>query len=170
MKEKINSVKYGTRAGVVEAARFLALGLKYKIPYKNGGKYFELGLNPNWYDDGLDSSGFLSWALKNGGAKVNKIMTSKEIISNNVVGSLRITTDLYKYYDKIQVGDFAYNESKIGIIIGKNDGILYVAEANSDIGLIITKITSYGESDSKYMRIYFADDYYNGVGNVTSMW
>ncbi len=170
LKNKIEDSKTGTRAATVEAARYLVLGLEYKIPYKNGGKYFEEGFNTNWYSEGLDSSGFVSWALKNGGANIEKGMTSNELISNNVVGNLKITAELYKYYDKIQVGDFAYNDSRIGIIIGKSDGILYVAEANSDMGLIVTKIASYGESDSKYTHIYFADDYYNGVGNITSMW
>lgn len=170
LKNKIDLVKEGTRAATVEAARFLALGLEYKIPYQNGGKYFNVGFNPEWYNDGLDSSGFVSWALLNGGANIDKDMTSKELINNNIVGRLKITTELYKYYDKIQVGDFVYNENKIGIIIGKNDGILYVAEANSNFGLIVTQITSYGESDSNYSYVYFADDYYNGVGNVTSMW
>ncbi len=170
LKNKIEDAKYGTRAGVVEAARYLVLGLNYKIPYKNGGKYFEEGFNQTWYSDGLDSSGFVSWALKNGGANIDKSMTSNELISNNVVGNLKITTELYKYYDKVQVGDFAYNDSRIGIIIGKSNGTLYVAEANDNMGLIVTKITSYGESDSKYTHIYFADDYYNGVGNITSMW
>ena len=170
IKRKVDEARIGTRAAAVEAARYLALGLKYKIPYKNGGKYFEEGFNINWYDDGLDSSGFVSWVLKNGGGNIEKNMTSNELISNNVVGNLKITAELYKYYDKIQVGDFAYNDSRIGIIIGKSDGILYVAEANIDSGLIVTKIASYGESDSKYTHIYFADDYYNGVGNITSMW
>ena len=170
LKNKIEFVNYGTRAGVLEAARFLTLGLEYKIPYKNGGKYYNIGFNKNWYIDGLDSSGFVSWALLNGGAKITNDMTAKEIVSNNTVGSLKITADLYKYYDKIQVGDFAYNDSKIGIIIGKNDGILYVAEANSKDGLIVTEIKSYGESDSNYTHIYFADDYYDGVGKITNMW
>ena len=168
LKSKIEASKIGTRAATVEAARFLTLGLKEKIPYKNGGKYFEEGINQEWYKDGLDSSGFVSWALKNGHANIDKTMTSKELISN--LGSLKIGTDLYKYYDKIQVGDFAYNDSKIGIVIGKKDGILYVAESDSEKGLIATTITSYGESESKYTHIYYADDYYNGVGNITSMW
>ena len=170
LKNKIDSAKLGTRASAVEAARFLSLGLKYKIPYKNNGKYLEEGINPKWYLDGLDSSGFISWVLKNGGITINESMSSRELVNNNVVGSLKITSTLYNYYDKIQVGDFAYSNTKLGFIIGKSDGILYVAEESPDNGLIVTKITSYGESDSKYTHIYYADDYYNGVGNITSMW
>lgn len=170
LKTRVESARFGTRAATVEAARILALTLKYRIPYKNGGKYFELGFNTNWYEEGLDSSGFVSWALKNGGAQIEKSMTPKELITNNVVGSLKINASLYKYYDKIQVGDFAYKDSKIGIIIGKNDGNLYVAEADLNKGLIVSTITSYGESDSNYSHIYYADDYYSSAGNITSMW
>ena len=170
LKSRIELAGYGTRAGVVEAARFLTLGLDNKIPYKNGGKFFELGLNEDWNSDGLDSSGFVSWALLNGGANINKTMTIKELINTNTTGNLKITADLYKYYDKIQVGDFAYRDSKIGIIIGKDNGILYVAESNLEEGLIVTQITSYGNSSSNYSHIYFTDDYYNSVGNISSMW
>ena len=170
LKRRTELVKYGTRASTVEAARFLTLGFKYKIPYKNGGKYFQKGIYKEWSKEGIDSSGFVSWALLNGGANINNTMTSKELITNNVSGSIRITSSLYKYYDKIQVGDFAYSDKKIGLIIGKNNGILYVAEADSENGLIVTEIRSYGESDSNYTHIYFADDYYNGVGDLTSMW
>ena len=170
LKSKIEMVDYGSRASVVEAARYLTLALDYRIPYKNGGKFFELGVNPNWYSDGIDSSGFVSWALLNGGAKIEKSMTPKELVNNNTNGNIKITSELYKYYAEIQVGDLAYKDSKVGLIIGKNNGILYVAEADYDKGLIVSKITSYGESESNYSHIYFAADYYNETGKVTSMW
>lgn len=171
LDSRINMVGYGTRAAVVEAARYLVLGLEGKIPYRNGGKYFEIGINPNWASLGIDSSGFVSWVLLNGGANINETLTiSKLVKSAYISGNIKINSDLYRYYDKIQVGDFAYREDRIGIIIGKNDGILYVAEANINDGLIVKTISSYGSSESNYTHIYFADNYYNGTGNVTSMW
>ena len=171
LEKRINMMGYGSRAAVVEAARYLALGLDWKIPYKNGGKYFEMGINPNWADEGLDSCGFISWVLLNGGANIKETLTiSKLVRSPNISGSIKINSELYKYYDQIEVGDFAYREDRIGIIIGKNDGILYIAEANIKDGLIVTTISSYGTSESNYTHIYFADNYYNGTGNVTSMW
>lgn len=171
LKSRINMVGYGTRAATVEAARYLTLGLEGKIPYQNGGKYFDVGINPNWSNSGLDSCGFVSWILLNGGANIKESLTiSKLVKSPNISGNIKINSDLYKYYDKIQVGDFAYREDRIGIIIGKNAGVLYIAEANIKEGLIVTTISSYGESESNYTHIYFADNYYNGTGNVTSMW
>ena len=170
LESKIKVSKYGSRAATVEAARFLSLGLKNKISFVNGGKYFEKGINKYWSSDGLDSSGFVSWALLNGGAKINRDLNIKELVSNNVTGSIKIDNEFYKYFDKIQVGDFAYKDSKIGIIIGKKDGIFYVAEANIDSGIIVTEIKSLGISDSDYTHIYFANDYYQETGNLTSMW
>lgn len=171
LKERINMVGTGTRAAAVETARYIALGLEGKIPYKNGGKYFEIGINPNWASNGFDSCGFISWVLFNSGADIEKSLTISGIVkSANITGNIKINSELYKYYDKIQVGDFAYREDRIGIVIGKNDGILYIAEANSEKGLIVTTISSYGESESAYTHIYFADNYYNGTGNITSMW
>ena len=169
LKNRVEIVKYASRAGVVEAARFLTLGFDYKIPYKNGGKYFEIGFNKDWYIDGIDSSGFVSWALLNGGINLEKSLTIKEIVNNNVSGSLKINSELYKNFDNIQVGDFAYKDNKIGIIIGKDKGVLYVAEADINKGLTVSTITSYGETESGYTHIYFSD-YYLESGNVTNMW
>lgn len=169
LKTRLESVTFGSRASAVEAARFLTLGYEYRIPYKNGGKYFEEGFNANWSTDGLDSSGFVSWCLLNAKTKIRRTLNIKELVGNTS-GSLKINEDLYKYYDQIQVGDLAYQESRIGIIIGKNNGILYVAESDAKKGLIVSTITSYGKSESNYTNIYFADDYYETNGNITNMW
>ncbi len=171
LKEKINMAGFKTRAAAVETARYLSLGLDSKIAYKVGGNYFYEGLNKNWYVDGLDSCGFISWVLFNAGANIEQSMNVMQLISSqNITGNLKITNEFYKYYDKVQVGDFAWKEGHIGIIIGKNDGLLYIAEANSKEGLIVTTITAYGESSSNYTHIYFADNYYDKTGNITSMW
>lgn len=168
LQTKVEAVGLKTRAATVEAARFLTLGLKVKIPYTNGGKYFALGLTRELANIGFDSSGFISWALLNGGAAIDESMTAFELINNKVTGSLKIDNELYKYYDKINLGDFVYSNNKIGLIIGKNDGVLYVATADSKTGLIVKEIKTYSESDFEY--VYFAQDYYQGNGNLASMW
>ncbi len=170
LKSDIEFAGYGTRAATVEAARFLALGLKNKIPYNNGGKYMYEGINRNWFKDGLDSSGFVSWALFNGKANISNNMNIKELITTNIVGKIEIDTNLYEQFDKIQVGDFAYGNSKIGLIIGKEEGTLYVASVESNEGLIVTTITSYGEAALNFTDVYLANDYYNGIGNLNNMW
>lgn len=171
LEEIVNDAGKGTRAASVEVARYLLLGFNQKIKYKNGGKYFNIGFNANWASDGFDSCGFISWVLLNGGAKIDKSMSISELIkSNNIAGNLKINSSLYKYFDQIQVGDFVYKDGQIGIIIGKNDGKLYVASTDLSNGLIVSTITSYGESSANFTDIYFADNYYSGIGKITSMW
>lgn len=171
LEEIVNNVGKGTRAASVEVARYLLLGFDQKIKYKNGGKYFNIGFNANWAYDGFDSCGFISWVLLNGGANIDKSMSIAELIkSNNISGNLKINSNLYKYFDQIQVGDFVYKDGQIGIIIGKNDGKLYVASTDISNGLIVSTITSYGESSANFTDIYFADNYYSGTGKITSMW
>ena len=171
LEEIVNNVGKGTRAASVEVARYLLLGFDQKIKYKNGGKYFNIGFNANWAYDGFDSCGFISWVLLNGGANIDKSMSISELIkSNNISGNLKINSNLYKYFDQIQVGDFVYKDGQIGIIIGKNDGKLYVASTDISNGLIVSTITSYGESSANFTDIYFADNYYSGNGKITSMW
>lgn len=171
LEEIVNNVGKGTRAASVEVARYLLLGFDQKIKYKNGGKYFNIGFNANWAYDGFDSCGFISWVLLNGGANIDKSMSISELIkSNNISGNLKINSNLYKYFDQIQVGDFVYKDGQIGIIIGKNDGKLYVASTDLSNGLIVSTITSYGESSANFTDIYFADNYYSGTGKITSMW
>ncbi len=171
LEEIVNNVGKGTRGASVEVARYLLLGFDQKIKYKNGGKYFNIGFNANWAYDGFDSCGFISWVLLNGGANIDKSMSISELIkSNNISGNLKINSNLYKYFDQIQVGDFVYKDGQIGIIIGKNDGKLYVASSDLSNGLIVSTITSYGESSANFTDIYFADNYYSGTGKITSMW
>lgn len=171
LEEIVNNVGKGTRAASVEVARYLLLGFDQKIKYKNGGKYFNIGFNDNWAFDGFDSCGFISWVLLNGGANIDKSMSISELIkSNNISGNLKIDSSLYKYFDQIQVGDFVYKDGQMGIIIGKNDGKLYVASTDLSNGLIVSTITSYGESTANFTDIYFADNYYSGTGKITSMW
>lgn len=94
LKFRVEQAGFGTRAGAVEAALYLA-SLDYSVPYrgtpldKNGSDYLKIGLNRNWgdkvklsknvtaygkeykkgnkYTCGMDCSAFVAWALINGG-------------------------------------------------------------------------------------------------------
>lgn len=83
IKEKVKEEdKQGTREGVVIAAvtliNYLNDGFGVKLPYYWGGKYPYIGINPNFggytsasehgqVHAGFDCSGFVSWAIINGG-------------------------------------------------------------------------------------------------------
>lgn len=85
-----------TRAGVVTAAvslvNYLYDGAKVRLPYYWGGDYQRIGVNPefggkayrvsisksgnSYHYNGFDCSGFVSWAIKNGGFDISRHSTS----------------------------------------------------------------------------------------------
>ena len=84
----VQKAGYGSRAGVVAAARFLA-GMPFSVPYlgqqfggtiSDVGIYAKVGLNPTWGTkvtcggrifsrNGFDCTGYVNWCLINGGVK-----------------------------------------------------------------------------------------------------
>ena len=132
--DRVDKAGYGTRAGVLAAARFLTLEFSYRIHYfyENGrlnnyapykhvdgeGRYYHRGLylneskfselsasfvgpaiwgcdlqnytdwGPykigNYYPNGLDCSGFVSWALLNGGFDVGDIGAGENANHNDL--------------------------------------------------------------------------------------
>lgn len=215
LKEKIKSVGYKTRAGVVEAARFLTLDFPYRINYfyENGrqttnnvdgeGRYYHKGLylSKEKYTDitgtskgpkiwgcslysrpdkrkspnGLDCSGFVSWALLNGGFDVKDVGAGW---SNNLdltdYGDVRSVTLNLINSNKIKVGDLLHSNrlgGHIGIIVGVDNNNYYVAQAiwYNPIGVVITKIKK-EKLSSNFPHVVLMDNYYKKDGNITNMW
>ena len=185
LKDRIKNAGYKTRAGVVEAARFLTLDFPYRINYfyENGrqttnnvdgeGRYYHVGLyldksrydnitgkstgpkawgcslysNPAHrnIDNGLDCSGFVSWALLNGGFDVKDVgagWSDKADLTD--YGEVVKLTKEISSSNKIKVGDLLHSEKAgghIGIIVGIDNNYYYIAQALwfDEIGVIITK-------------------------------
>lgn len=149
----------GTREGVVAAATSLISGYYnktgYKLPYElyPEGKYRGYGMDPNWGTNtgrsdyplnGLDCSGFISWAIHNGG--YSYIVKNAKDWGN--AGNKRAwskgTTD-----SSAQPGDLIYNEPRsengtsghIKMIIAVTDTGYTVAEASGrKSGVRITEV------------------------------
>lgn len=215
LKNKIDNVGYQTRAGVVEAARFLTLDFPYKINYfyENGrqttnnvdgeGRYYHEGLYLNstrykkltgfttmnnrgsWgcslystpvkknIDNGLDCSGFVSWALLNGGFDVKDIGAgwddAEDLTDYGDVRKIEIDT-----LDQIKVGDLLHSDAlggHIAIIIGIDENNFYVAQAlwEKTIGVVITKYKK-EELKSSFPHVILMDKYYKNDGDITNMW
>ena len=191
LSETVQIAGYGTRAGVVAAARFLVGGLDYRIPYlgpKNEevdpdrclGQYDKKGLNiannKGWgcsvhgWTQGMDCTNFVSWAFVNGGLKLNGVYSTSNTYK---------TVDVV---DKIQVGDllltpcgdscrFESEFSHVGIVIGVDATKIYVAEATT--GTINSIVVTEYEKNNMPTRYKFsvAKLYpYESDGNVTDMW
>lgn len=180
----INDAGNGTRAGVVEAARFLIGGLNYKIPYlalKNTaidpdqilGLYDKIGLNVansnawgckvNGLTQGMNSASFIKWAFINAGVTYD----------DNY-----ITVDTKSNFDKIKPGDIVLTACKdscgnnkysnSGLVIGIESNKIFVAHFFSN-GITMTELNkSKLPKDGTFALVSLYD--YANEGNLTDMW
>ena len=215
LKARIKEAGYKTRAGVVEAARFLTLDFPYRINYfyENGrqttnnvdgeGRYYHVGFYlhssryknitgkqhgpKTWgckmYDrpakrnivNGLDCSGFVSWALLNGGFDVKDVGAGwSDRLDLTDYGTVKKINSSLISSNKIRVGDLLHSEragGHIGIIVGMDKDNYYVAQAlwYDEIGVIITKIKKSNLS-KHFPHAVLMDKYYKEDGNLTEMW
>ncbi len=178
----INDAGYGTRAGVVEAARFLSGGLSYKIPYSSLrnttidpdqiiGLYEKVGFNianPDGWGckvkglvQGMNTESFIKWAFINAGATLTDDYNAVDTNEN---------------FSKIKPGDILLTEckscenkyTKSGLVIGIESNKLYVAEFTSK-GLNVTEVNKLKlpkDGTFAYVSLYK----YKSDGKVTNMW
>ena len=179
LRKAVEEAGYGTRAGVVAAARFLVGGLSYKVPYlgpktvdSSLGRYNKVGLNIGQEDawgcsvsghiQGIDCTNFVSWAFKQNGLMVKNIYGTQNTYSTSSVAR-----------NGLQVGDFLLNPSgdtfsHVALVIGLDESYIYVAEASNG-SVKTTKIDMSTLSSAK--RLTVARLYkYDSEGNVTEMW
>jgi hypothetical protein len=222
--DRIESAGYGTRAGVVAAARFLTLEFNFRVHYffENGrlenygpymkvdgeGRYYHKGLflstdnynslshsfegpamwgcnlknyttQSGWvsgklYPNGLDCSGFVTWALLNGGFAVGDIgagASSKTYDLDDIGKKVNITDKLMNS-GQVKVGDLIGNNGHMAIIAGWDNNNYYIAESlDTTKGVVMTTVPKnklVGKSIYKY--IILMDDIYKEDGNLTNMW
>ena len=213
LADRINDAGYQTRAGVVEAARFLTLEFPYRINYfyengrltKNGidgeGRYYHTGLylessrygsisaslnGPKaWGCDiystpakrnianGLDCSGFVTWALLNGGYDPKDIGAGITNITD-LTDLGEVVKNSNSTLNRIKVGDLLHNNKSgghIAILVGKDNDNYYVAQAlwYDEIGVIITK-HSKSNLIKEFPRVVLMDKYYKNDGNLSDYW
>ena len=215
LEARIAEAGYSSRAGVVEAARFITLNFPYKIKYSyewgrqeldkidGEGRYYLKGLyldesrfsrligsnvkpqtwgcvmyNSNIKSNsvnGLDCSGFVTWAILNGGFDCGDIGSG--------FSNLKSLTDLGKLgkinektLKETKVGDLVHSDytgGHIGIIIGiDEENNYYIAEATPRDNVEALVVTKLDEKQLKKVwdEIVLMDTYYLEDGNLTNMW
>lgn len=215
LETRIAEKGYATRAGVVEAARFLTLNFPYKIKYAyewgrqeenkidGEGRYYLKGLylDESRFDhlvgsnvepqtwgcviyntniksnsiNGLDCSGFVTWAILNGGFDCGDLGAGYSGVRAlpDLGVTKRINDNVLK---ECKVGDLVhsnYTGGHIGIIIGiDEENNYYIAEATpkDDVeALVVTKLNE-KQLKKTWNEIVLMDTYYLEDGNLTNMW
>ena len=125
-------------------------------------------------DNGLDCSGFVSWAMLNAGFNVGDLGAGVSNVKNlsESLGDFKNST--LALTKKLKVGDFLHSNKAgghIGVIVGIDEKYFYVAQALwfDEVGVIITKATP-SELVSEFPHFVFMDKYYKEDGKLTNMW
>ena len=213
LKYLIKEAGYQTRAGAVEAARFLTLRFPYKLNYfyENGrmeedhdyidgeGRYYHKGLYLSDYkqrllgvdrDDsdywgveiyeyetdsyspnGLDCSGFITWALYNAGYDCGDIGAgpTPDALDLTDLGDPVYVDDVD--LGEVRCGDLVGQDGHIGMIIGMDEDHICIAESYW-VNDLQVRVYDYAEfiEDSEWEYVIRMDRYYKEDGNYTDHW
>lgn len=124
------------------------------------------------YPNGLDCSGFVSWALLNGGFDVGD-RGAGDLPSDGQLtdlGDFRVLTDELINSGKIKVGDLFNFWGHISILIGQDEKNFYIAESLNDYKGLIAKTYAKKSVNKTFKYVVLMDEVYNGDGNITDMW
>ena len=172
----------GTRAGVVTAAvsliNYLYDNFNSHIPYFWGGSYQYYGVNPDfgtksnpscsdttcYYYLGLDCSGFVSWAIKNGGYNIGRYTTYSfhDAFSQNSC-SIKDKTCVGQPGDLINTRD---SHVQLIVAVDEESQKYIIAESTGSYGVIMREYDMHKSMFLKDTRILLMDDYYNNPNNV----
>lgn len=126
----------------------------------------------SYFQNGLDCSGFVAWALYNGGYDPGDLGAgfSNTTDFSKLGERHQITRDFLKN-GNIKAGDLIGNDGHIGIIIGVSDNLIIIGDtSNKDRGLTARKFTHNQLINlGYYTYIELMDDYYKEEGNYTNM-
>ena len=130
--------------------------------------YYRGTLMPN----GLDCSGFLSWALLNAGYDPGDLgagQTDYAFQLPDLGEYVLLTTELIDN-GTVKAGDFVSVFGHIGMIIGIDGKDVYVAESLADYGGVVNRKYSKYTINQTFDHVVLMDSYYKTDGNYTIMW
>ena len=126
------------------------------------------------YPNGLDCSGFISWALYNSGIDVKDIGAgiSEGVDDISDLGEMHKLTYDFVNNKEFKVGDIIGWDGHIALIAGMDDENIYIAESLAKGVRIATYSykNKYSELYRSYQYINNMDDVYVSDGNYTDMW
>lgn len=125
--------------------------------------------------NGLDCSGFVTWAMLNGGFDSGDVGSgNEELIENELYdyGTHNEITPEYMKNGNYLPGDYIASDGHAALIVGVDEKYVYVAEAYyADVK--VSKFEKYKELPNLYSLTFITEMdtvYPNGNGNTTLMW
>lgn len=124
------------------------------------------------YPNGLDCSGFVSWALLNGGFDVGDRGAGESPSPGQLtdLGDFRLLTTSLINSGEIKVGDLFNFWGHIAILIGEDDDNYYIAESLNNYKGLVVKTYSKKSVMKTFKYVVLMDDVYKEDGNLTDMW
>lgn len=123
-------------------------------------------------ENGLDCSGFITWALLNAGYDIKDVGSGQyDYIPNELLDlepKEKITKELL-YSGKIKAGDLIGFDGHIAMIIGIESNKLYIGESY-ETGLRVRTFTYNELIESEFTDIILMDNYYKNEGKYHNMW
>ena len=138
--------------------------------YTNWGPY----ITGHFYPNGLDCSGFVTWALLNGGFDVGDIGAGENANLHDLddLGEKVYITNELMNSGRVKPGDLIGLNGHMAILTGWDNNNYYIAESlNTTGGVVMTVVPKdklVGKSMYKY--IILMDNVYKKDGNLTNTW
>ena len=126
------------------------------------------------YPNGLDCSGFVTWAFLNAGLDIGDIGSGITVGADDVsdLGKMHELTYEYANSKEFKVGDIIARDGHTALIAGIDDEYIYIAESLLK-GVRMEKF-SYKDKNSKLYKLYgyinTLDDVYKSDGIYNDMW
>lgn len=138
--------------------------------YTDWGPY----ITGRYYPNGLDCSGFVTWALLNGGFDIGDIGAGENINHNDLddLGTKVYITDELMNSGTVKVGDLIGLNGHMAILAGWDNENYYIAESLNTTGGVVMTIVPKEKlvNNSIYKYIILMDDVYKKDGYYTNMW
>ena len=115
-------------------------------------------------DNGLDCSGFVTWAMLNAGYDIQDYGASDLF----ELGEKVYFTD-EDVFNKVKIGDLVGLKGHVAMLIGMKDDKYYISEA-LDYDMHMLVYTKKELLDSNFKFFILMDNYYKKDGNLTSFW
>ncbi len=128
------------------------------------------------YPNGFDCSGFVTWALLNGGFDIGDIGAGGDGSGQKALPDLGTKLSISPEVmnsGRVKVGDLVGLDGHAAILAGRDENNYYIAESlNTTGGVVITTVpkSKLENRRSIYTFVVLMDEVYKEDGNLTNMW